>query len=85
MRLTMVSCMYMCMRRYSGFITARYKASILDKSINGLIRLGNMAEGGNAGSTGSAVSENSNYPVNKSLPSGISPCKKKNGHRNNIH
>lgn len=63
----------MWMRRYSGFITARWTASVLGTSIRGLIWLGNMAEGGNAGSTSSAVSQDSNRPVNKSLPSGISP------------
>lgn len=75
MRLTKVSCMNMCMRKYSGFITARRKASIHVKPTGGLIWLGNMAECGNAGSAGSAVSEDSNSPINKSLQFGISPCK----------
>lgn len=67
--------MHMCMRKYAGFITARCKATMQDWSIGGLIWLGNLAEGGNAGSAGRAVSEDLNRPVNKSLPSGIPPCK----------
>lgn len=74
-RLTKVSSMYRCLRKYSGFITASCEARITDKPFNGLLWLGNMSEGGNAGSAGSAVSEDLNHPVNTSLPSGTSPSK----------
>lgn len=67
--------MYSCMRNYSDFLTARCVASTVNKSISGLIWLGMMSEGGNVGSDGSAVSVDLNHPVNKNLPSGISPRK----------